>query len=79
MKHVNLKHAWIAIILTGGEFVAGFYIFFHHGSLLYIYLAITYASREVTRGGRHYHRVVYHLTKEGWKYWSEKVKSRAAR
>lgn len=49
--------AWVALILTVGEFTLAIYFLVVHLHFEMIYLAVTYAIRE-TQGGHHYHEIV---------------------
>ncbi len=62
-KRPTPRQAWIAAILTAGEFAAAAFLFIHDGHVLALYLAVTYAVRE-TPGGREYHTIFLQLCKD---------------
>lgn len=61
-KH-HIKVAWIALILTAGEFTGAIFLVVHEGHYFAIYLALTYMVRE-TSGGKHYHDIVIETFKK---------------
>lgn len=56
------KQAWIAFLLTTGEFAIAIFLLIHDGHILAFYLATTYVVRE-TAGGKEYHIIVVRLFK----------------
>lgn len=60
------KFAWIALILTAGEFTGAIILIVQEGHLFALYLALTYLVRE-TSGGKHYHDIVIETFQRVWR------------
>jgi hypothetical protein len=71
MSKKEMRQAWVALLFTTGEFVAGVFLLVDHGHVLALYLACTYAARE-TSGGRHYHDIVVDLMRGSTIYFRKR-------
>lgn len=69
------KQAWIAFILTAGEFITALILAVNEGHYFALYLATTYAVRE-TEAGRAYHIIVVRLFRGAYHHFKPKKKEK---